>query len=171
MSILKKIDYVITENTVMKYVADTTSQASVSSPVHRLEEPWGSHTAVGCLFLRGRHPIMTHHGSALAGGLEARVGWEQFVQTITDIGNLQKKKKKRKRKKDSHISHIALEFVAEGPIDNKWALVQVMAWCQPGNEAWHEPMLTKMPDVTLDHNELTLYTMNCFQETQIDGLA
>ena len=29
---------------------------------------------------------------------------------------------------------MSLKFVLKGPIDNKPALVQVMAWCQTGNK-------------------------------------
>ena len=37
------------------------------------------------------------------------------------------------------VIRISLEFVPKGPIDNKWALVQVMAWCQTGADYvhWH----------------------------------
>ena len=37
-------------------------------------------------------------------------------------------------------------FICEGPIDNKSALVQVMAWCLTCNKLLPEPMLTKMYD-------------------------
>ena len=36
---------------------------------------------------------------------------------------------------------ISLKFVPKGPIDNIPALVQIMAWCRPGNKPLSEPML------------------------------
>ena len=41
---------------------------------------------------------------------------------------------------------ISLKFVPKSPIDNKSALVQVMAWRQPGDKALPEPMLTQFTD-------------------------
>ena len=38
---------------------------------------------------------------------------------------------------------ISLKFVPKGPIDYKSALVQVMAWHQPGEKALPESMLTQ----------------------------
>ena len=35
-------------------------------------------------------------------------------------------------------------FVPEGPFDNKWALVQLMAWRWIGNKPLLEPMMTKL---------------------------
>ena len=37
---------------------------------------------------------------------------------------------------------ISLKFVPKGPIDNKPALVQVMAWCWSGDKPLSEPMKT-----------------------------
>ena len=34
-------------------------------------------------------------------------------------------------------------FVPKGPIDNKWALVQAMAWRRTGDKPVPEPMLTQ----------------------------
>ena len=42
---------------------------------------------------------------------------------------------------------ISLKFVSRGPIDNKPALVQVMAWCRIGDKPLPELMLTKFTDV------------------------
>ena len=36
---------------------------------------------------------------------------------------------------------ISLKFVYEGPIDNKWALVQEMAWRRTGDKPLPEPTL------------------------------
>ena len=44
------------------------------------------------------------------------------------------------------LSKISLKFVLKGPIDNKPALIQVMAWCQTGNKPLPEPMLTQYID-------------------------
>ena len=44
------------------------------------------------------------------------------------------------------LSKISLKFVLKGPIDNKPALVQVMAWCQTGDKPLPEPMLTQYID-------------------------
>ena len=38
---------------------------------------------------------------------------------------------------------ISLKFVPKGPIDNKSALVQIMAWRQTGGKTLPEPMLTQ----------------------------
>ena len=40
---------------------------------------------------------------------------------------------------------ISLKFVPKGPIDNKSALVQVMAWRRTGNKLLPEPMLPSSP--------------------------
>ena len=42
----------------------------------------------------------------------------------------------------SILIKILLKFVPKGPIDNKSALVQIMAWCQIGDRPLSEPMLT-----------------------------
>ena len=39
------------------------------------------------------------------------------------------------------LIQISLKFVPRSPIDNKPALIQVMAWCQRGDEPLPEPML------------------------------
>ena len=41
---------------------------------------------------------------------------------------------------------ISLKFVPKNPIDNKSALVQVMAWCRTADKPLPEPMLTKFTD-------------------------
>ena len=40
---------------------------------------------------------------------------------------------------------IPLKFVPKGPINNIPALVQIMAWCRPGDKPLSEPMLVFVP--------------------------
>ena len=40
---------------------------------------------------------------------------------------------------------ISLKLVAKGPINNIPALVQIMAWCRPGDKPLSEPMLVFVP--------------------------
>ena len=42
---------------------------------------------------------------------------------------------------------ISLKFVPKGPIDNKAALVQVMAWRRTGDKPLPEPMRTQFADI------------------------
>ena len=42
-------------------------------------------------------------------------------------------------------------FVPKGPIDNKWALVQVMAWRRIGDKPLPEPMLIQFTDTYMRH--------------------
>ena len=46
---------------------------------------------------------------------------------------------------------ISLRFVPKGPIDNKAALVQVMAWRRTGDKPFHEPMLTQFSGAYMRH--------------------
>ena len=46
---------------------------------------------------------------------------------------------------------ISLKFVPYSPVDNKSALVQVMAWCQTGNKPLPEAMMTQFTDVYMRH--------------------
>ena len=46
---------------------------------------------------------------------------------------------------------ISLKFVPNGPIDNKSALVQVMAWHRTGDRSLPEPMLTQFIDAYMWH--------------------
>ena len=57
--------------------------------------------------------------------------------------------------KFSILIWIWLKFAPKGPIDNKPALVQVMAWCRTRDKPLHEPMLTQFTDtyVALGGNE------------------
>ena len=40
------------------------------------------------------------------------------------------------------LIRMSLKFVPKGPIDNKWALVQVMAWRRSGDKPLSEPMVS-----------------------------
>ena len=44
------------------------------------------------------------------------------------------------------LFQISLKLVPRSPIDNKPALVQVMAWCRTGDKPLPEPMLTQFTD-------------------------
>ena len=46
---------------------------------------------------------------------------------------------------------ISLKFIPSGPIDNKPALVQVMAWRRLGDKPLSEPMLTWFTDAYMRH--------------------
>ena len=46
---------------------------------------------------------------------------------------------------------ISLKFVPKGPIDNKSALVQVMAWCQTGNKPLPGPLLAQFTSTYVRH--------------------
>ena len=52
---------------------------------------------------------------------------------------------------DRILIQISLKFVPRGPIDNKPALVQVMAWRRTGDEPLPEPMLTQFTDTYMWH--------------------
>ena len=43
------------------------------------------------------------------------------------------------------LIEISLKFVPEGPINNIPALVQIMAWCRPGDKPLSEPMMVCLP--------------------------
>ena len=44
------------------------------------------------------------------------------------------------------------KFVSKAPINNKPALVQIMAWCQPGNKPLPEPMMAWFADAYMRHS-------------------
>ena len=44
-----------------------------------------------------------------------------------------------------------LKFVSKCPVDNKWVLIEVMAWRRTGNTPLSEPMLTQFADAYLRH--------------------
>ena len=51
---------------------------------------------------------------------------------------------------------ISLKFIPMGTIDNKAALVQVMAWRWIGNKPLPEPMLTQFTDVLINRRPITV---------------
>ena len=46
---------------------------------------------------------------------------------------------------------ISLKYVPRSPIDNKAALVQVMAWRRTGDKPLPEPMMTQFIDAYMRH--------------------
>ena len=46
---------------------------------------------------------------------------------------------------------ISLKLIPKGPIDNKPALVQVMAWCRTGDKPLCEPMMTQFTEAYMRH--------------------
>ena len=44
-----------------------------------------------------------------------------------------------------------MKFVPNGTIDNKSAMVQVMAWCQTGDKPLPVSMLTQFADAYVQH--------------------
>ena len=48
---------------------------------------------------------------------------------------------------------ISLKFIPRGPIDNRAALVQVIAWHRTGDKPLPEPMMTQFTDVYMRHKE------------------
>ena len=49
------------------------------------------------------------------------------------------------------LIQISLKFVPEGPIDNKTALAQVMAWHWAGDKPLPEATLTQFTDAYMRH--------------------
>ena len=49
------------------------------------------------------------------------------------------------------LIQIPLKFVTKGLIDNKWALVQVMAWRWTGDKPLFEPMLSQFTEIYVHH--------------------
>ena len=52
---------------------------------------------------------------------------------------------------DRILMQISLKFVPRSPIENKKALVQVMAWRPTGDKTLSEPMLTRFSDAYMWH--------------------
>ena len=46
---------------------------------------------------------------------------------------------------------ISLKFVPRSPIDNKPALIEVMAWCGAGDKLLFEPLMTQFTDTYMQH--------------------
>ena len=49
------------------------------------------------------------------------------------------------------LIQISLKYISKGPIDNRAALVKVMAWRQTCNKPLHEPMLSQFTDAYMRH--------------------
>ena len=49
------------------------------------------------------------------------------------------------------LIRISLKFVTKGPIDNKSAVVQVIAWRRTGDKPLHETMLGEFVDAFMCH--------------------
>ena len=54
-------------------------------------------------------------------------------------------------KKFCTVIWISLKLVPKVPIDNKWTLVQVMAWRRTGDKPLSEPMFTQFTDAYMQH--------------------
>ena len=52
---------------------------------------------------------------------------------------------------DRILIRISLKFVARSPIDDKPALVQVMAWCRTGDKSLPELMLIQFTEAYMRH--------------------
>ena len=52
---------------------------------------------------------------------------------------------------DIILIQISLKFVPRSPIDNKPALVQVMAWRRTGDKPLPEPVMTQFTDTYMQH--------------------
>ena len=57
------------------------------------------------------------------------------------------------------VIEISLKFIPEGPIDNKSALVQVMAWHLLGAKALSEPVLTHIDDISRQQKVNVTYAL------------
>ena len=55
----------------------------------------------------------------------------------------------------------SLKFVPKSPIDNKLALIQVIAWRQTGAKPLVEPVMTRFTDTYMRHwgSEMTINTL------------
>ena len=47
---------------------------------------------------------------------------------------------------------ISLKYVPTGSINNITALVQIMAWCRPGDKPLSEPMMVKFTEAYMRHS-------------------
>ena len=56
---------------------------------------------------------------------------------------------------------ISLKFVSRGPIDNKPALVQVMAWRRTGNKPLPKPTLSQFTDAYMRHQIFQRSYLSC----------
>ena len=46
---------------------------------------------------------------------------------------------------------ISLKFVPRSPVDNKPALIHIMAWRRTGDKPLHEPMMTQLTEAYMRH--------------------
>ena len=79
-----------------------------------------------------------------------------FTRIITSVNTLRPRQNGR-HFTDDNFKHIflnenarisikiSLKFVPRGPINNIPALVQIMAWCRPGDKPLSEPMMVRLP--------------------------
>ena len=58
---------------------------------------------------------------------------------------------------------ISLKFVSKGPIDDKTALVQLLAWRRIGAKPLPGPVPTKFTDAYMRHNGDMSYFQTCFK--------
>ena len=49
------------------------------------------------------------------------------------------------------VIQISLKFVSKGPINDILVLIQIMAWCRPGDKPSSEPTLTQFIDAYMGH--------------------
>ena len=47
---------------------------------------------------------------------------------------------------------ISLKFAPKGPINNILSLVQIMAWCRPGDKPLSEPTMTQFTEAYVRHS-------------------
>ena len=57
------------------------------------------------------------------------------------------------KEKSCVMIRISMRFLPKDPINNKLAMVQVMAWCRTGNKPLPEPMLTQLLNAYMWHYE------------------
>ena len=57
---------------------------------------------------------------------------------------------------------ISVKFVPKGPIDNKAAVVQVMAWRRTGDKPLHEAMLSRRIYAVLGGDELSILILEVY---------
>ena len=55
------------------------------------------------------------------------------------------------KEKFNILIRTSLKFVPKGPIDTKWAFLQVMVWRWMGNKPLPEPMLIQFTDAYMQH--------------------
>ena len=66
------------------------------------------------------------------------------------------------------LIRISLKFVPMGPIDNRPALVQVMAWHRTGNKPLPEPTLTQFTDAYMWYQGEMIKQLDIFSECYLN---